>query len=83
MKIERSFRLSGCSASGVEVVLDVLTVLGDKIGGRLHVCVGLDDLLYMTREAKPDETECKRTEGVGGHQWPGGSRRRNVPRDNG
>ena len=48
MKIERSFRLSGCSASGVEVVLDVLAVFGDEVGGSLHMRVGLDDLLWTT-----------------------------------
>ena len=83
MTVERSFRLSGCSASGVEVVLDVLTVLGDEVGSRFHVCVGLDDLLYMTNEAKRDEIERKRTEGG---WWPsvaGWIKEKDVPRDNG
>ena len=52
MTIERSFRLSGCGTSGVKVVLDVLAVLGDEIGGCLHMCVSLDDLLWTTGEAK-------------------------------
>ena len=52
VKIERSFRLSGCSASGVKVVLDVLAVLGDEVGRRLHVSISLDDLLRIGDEAK-------------------------------
>ena len=52
MKIERSFRLSGCSASGVKVVLDGLAVLGDEVGRRLHVSISLDDLLRIGDEAK-------------------------------
>ena len=45
--VERSFRLSRCSASGVKVVLHVLAVLCDEVSGGLYVRVGLNDLLRI------------------------------------